>query len=170
MPAVRAEALRDLGGKLARRRQHEDADGPPSGPSPGGSLEAVQDREREGGRLPGAGLGAADQVLPLQHDGDRLLLDGGRGGVLLLRDGAEDLGAEPERFKRHVLFERFLFLHVLHFSFEFFHQAQAGGRAVCPSDLPRGEISGEAGEPGRWPGLLLRKDPLGEDCVSGYLN
>jgi len=78
VPAVCAEALRDLGGQLPRRREHEDADGAPTGPTPGCSLEAVQDRQREGGRLPGAGLGAADQVLPLEHDGDRLLLDGGR--------------------------------------------------------------------------------------------
>ena len=54
----------------------------------------------EGGRLPGAGLGAPEEVLPLEHEGDRLFLDGCRGGVLLLRDGAEDLGPEPEGLKR----------------------------------------------------------------------
>ena len=131
VPAVLAEALRDLGGQLPRRRQHEDADGPPPGPSPGRSLEAVQDREREGGRLPGAGLRAADQVLPLEHDGDRLLLDGGRYGVLLLRDGAEDLGAEPELFERHLLFQRVFCLHLLS-SPDVFSPSTIGGRDSVP--------------------------------------
>src|SRR5512139_2082834 len=44
------------------------------------------------------------------------------------------------------------------------------GRAFCPSGLPRGEISGEAGWPGRGAGLLLRKDPLGEDVSWSYPN
>jgi len=43
------------------------------------------------------------------------------------------------------------------------------GGTVCPSDLPHGEISGEAGWPGRGAGLLLRKDPWGRGLRMGYL-
>ena len=134
-------------------------------PFQGVPLEAVQDREREGGRLPGAGLRAADQVLPLEHDGDRLLLDGGRDGVLLLRDGAEDLGAEPERFKRHLLFQQRFCLHLLSSPDVFFtkHNRWAGqcARPIFRMVKSREKLDGPAGVPG----CSFERTLGGEDCV-----
>src|SRR2546421_57995 len=53
--AVGAEAVEDLAGELARRREHQDAAGLLlQRPRSGG--EAVEDRQREGGCLAGTGL------------------------------------------------------------------------------------------------------------------
>ena len=58
--------------------------------------EALKDRQHEGGRLAGAGLGAGEQVAPVEDERDRLALDGGGFGVSLARDSAEQVGLEPE--------------------------------------------------------------------------
>ena len=66
--AVGREARLDLGGELAGRGQHQGA----AGPGPGAARlagQALQDRQREGGGLAGAGLGAAEQVAALRADG-----------------------------------------------------------------------------------------------------
>src|SRR5512134_2291806 len=52
----------------------------------------------------------------------------------------------------------------------FLHQAQPIGRAVRPSGLPHGEISGEAGWPGRGGGPAPSKGPWGRGCVSDSPN
>ena len=60
---IDAKALGDLRGKLTCRRQHEHARAlPQRGAAVGG--EAVQDRQREGGRLTGARLRNAHEVAP----------------------------------------------------------------------------------------------------------
>jgi len=58
--------------------------------------EALQQRQREPGGLAGAGLGGAQQVAAGKDDGDGLQLDRGGRGVALLRNSAEQLGAEAE--------------------------------------------------------------------------
>ena len=81
--SVGLEALRDLRRELARRRQDERARAPPHAPGRLVGGEPVQDRQREGRRLAGAGLGDAQQVLAGQHAWDGLRLDRGRRRVAL---------------------------------------------------------------------------------------
>jgi len=61
VPAVGAGALRDLHGELARRREDQRAGGAlRRPPSAGGKV--LQDRQSEGRRLAGSGLGDAEHV------------------------------------------------------------------------------------------------------------
>ncbi len=62
--------------------------------------EALQQRQREAGGLAGAGLSGAEKVLAREDDGDCLRLDGGGSYVTLLRDGAKQLGQQPEAVER----------------------------------------------------------------------
>ena len=55
----------------------------------------------EGSGLAGAGLGDAENIAARQHVGDRLFLDGGRGGVTGCRNRGEDLIGKSEMGKRH---------------------------------------------------------------------
>ncbi len=68
--------------------------------------EAVEDRQREGGRLAGAGLGGGEDVPALEHEGDGPFLDGRRLRVALLRDGLQEVGARAPalRIARCVVF------------------------------------------------------------------
>jgi hypothetical protein len=50
----------------------------------------------EPGRLAGARLGGAEEVAAGEDDGDGLRLDGGRDGVSLVRDCADELGSEAK--------------------------------------------------------------------------
>src|SRR2546430_1557660 len=59
-------------------------------------VEELEDRQHEGGRLARAGLGAREDVPPGEHVGNGLGLDRGRLGVALARDGAKELGRQPE--------------------------------------------------------------------------
>ena len=63
--------------------------------------EAVQKGQGESGSLAGAGLGAAQQVVPLEHQGNGLRLDGGGGFVTLLAHGLHDGGCQLQFFKVH---------------------------------------------------------------------
>ena len=65
VPAVVGEALADLRGEFARGREDERA-GALRRRRAGMGGEPLQDRQREGGRLAGAGLGDADQVAALR--------------------------------------------------------------------------------------------------------
>ena len=58
--------------------------------------EELQHRQSEPGGLAGAGLSGAEQVAACEYYGNGLRLDGGRYGVTLLGDCAEQLGGEPE--------------------------------------------------------------------------
>jgi hypothetical protein len=55
--------------------------------------QILDQRQREAGGLAGAGLGGAEKVAAGQDDRDGLLLDGGRDGVSLVRDCADELGS-----------------------------------------------------------------------------
>ena len=61
--------------------------------------QALEDRQRERRGLAGAGLGGGEEVAALEHEGDGLRLDGRRGGVALLGDGAEEIGRQAEGFE-----------------------------------------------------------------------
>jgi hypothetical protein len=50
----------------------------------------------EPGGLAGARLGGAEEVAAGEDDGDGLRLDGGRDGVSLVRDCADELGSEAK--------------------------------------------------------------------------
>ena len=108
--AVGPDALLDLERELAGRHDDKDTDGtaPVHGGSPpvrGGSLpvarrrcrpEQLDDREDERGGLAGPGLGAREHVATGEDERDRGRLDGRGLGVALVRDGAEELGRQPE--------------------------------------------------------------------------
>ena len=83
--AVGREALADLRRELARRRQHEAADAARTGHRVARHREPLQDRQRERGRLAGAGLREAEQVAPCEDVRDRAALDRGRVDVTLGR-------------------------------------------------------------------------------------
>jgi hypothetical protein len=58
--------------------------------------EELQHRQREPGGLAGAGLSGAEQISACEDYGNGLRLDGGRYGVTLLGDCAEQLRTKPE--------------------------------------------------------------------------
>ncbi len=95
---VGGDAVGDLRGELARRRQDERADaGRGSG---GGGGEVLQDREHERRGLARAGLRAGEDVTPLEGARDDLDLDGRRLRVLLLEDRPHEGRREAERRER----------------------------------------------------------------------
>jgi hypothetical protein len=61
--------------------------------------EALQERQGESRGLAGAGLRGAEQIASREDDGDGLRLNGGCLGVAMLRDGAKQLGQQPEAFE-----------------------------------------------------------------------
>ena len=69
---------------------------------PGAALfEHGEHRQDEGRGLAGAGLGDAENVPAGQNVGDRLFLNGGRGGVAGGRNCGENLVGQSEMGKRH---------------------------------------------------------------------
>ncbi len=95
MASIGVEAVQDLAGKLARGRQHQDAAGLAFRPLRLGG-ELVQDRQREGRGLAGAGLRDPDDVAPAERGRNGLGLDRGGGDVFLLRKRAQDRLCEAE--------------------------------------------------------------------------
>ena len=88
--AVEKKVLIGLQGQLPGGGEDEGADD--FGVRPRGRLmEALQDREREGGGFAGAGLGAAEDVLSRKDQGDRGRLDRGRCFVPRFMDVLQDL-------------------------------------------------------------------------------
>ena len=65
----------DLGGQLAGGGEHQGA-GPPSGALAAAAAQSVEEWQREGGRLAGAGLCEAQHVGAFERGGDGLGLDG----------------------------------------------------------------------------------------------
>ena len=96
--AVGAEAVGDLRGQFARRREHQHAAGFLVGPQPLGG-EVIEDRQREGGRLAGAGLRDADDVAALHGEGNGLGLDRGGSEIFFFRESADDRLYEAEIVK-----------------------------------------------------------------------
>ena len=54
-----------------------------------GCREPLQHRQREAGRLAGAGLRTGHDVAPFEHDGNDAFLNGGGLGVALFRNGTQ---------------------------------------------------------------------------------
>ena len=98
MASIGPEALADLEGELAGRGQHQN----PRFLAPGGGAsrcEKLQDRQRKGGSLAGAGLGDAEEVLALEELRDGLRLDRRRLGVSLLFERAPNRLDKSQVFK-----------------------------------------------------------------------
>jgi len=58
--------------------------------------EALQQRQREAGGLPGARLGTGEDVAAGEDERNRLRLDGRGLGIAFAGDGANELGCEAE--------------------------------------------------------------------------
>jgi len=82
----RADLGIDLRRQLARRSEHEHTRSAASL-----AHQALQERQREGRRLAGSGLCAANDVLALKGGGNPLLLYGGRFGIAGGLDGSHDV-------------------------------------------------------------------------------
>ena len=82
VPAIGGDAVADLNGQLTRRRQNERT-GPRRPWPPARFGEMLQQRQHEGRRLAGAGLGNADQIPVIEQRRNRLHLNG-RGHVVAL--------------------------------------------------------------------------------------
>ena len=92
---IQGDLLRHLVGQLARGQQHQRAHGVARGRGGGVFVleQPLQQRQREGRRFARAGLSRAHHVLPGQHHGNGLRLDGGHVFVAHLGHGAlERLG------------------------------------------------------------------------------
>ena len=98
VPAIGAEAVGDLAGEFARRREHQHAARFALGPLPLVG-EVVEDRQREGRGLAGAGLRDADDVAAKGGERDGLGLDRGGGFVFFFGEGAKDRLCEAEIVK-----------------------------------------------------------------------
>ena len=96
--AVFIELFLDLGGEFAGRLQDQGAGH--SGPR-AALFQQGEHRKDEGSGLAGAGLGDAENVSAGQNVGNRLFLNGGRGGVAGGRYGGEHLVGQAEMGKRH---------------------------------------------------------------------
>ena len=93
-----SNCLLDLGGEFAGRLEDEGA----GHSCPGAALfQHGEHRQDEGSGLAGAGLGDAENVAAGQNVGDRLFLNGGRGGVTGGRNSGEHLVGKAEMGKRH---------------------------------------------------------------------
>ena len=96
--AVFVELFLDLGGEFAGRLEDQGA----GHSGPGAALfQHGEHRKDEGRGLAGAGLGDAENVAAGQNVGDRLFLNGGRGGVTGGRNSGEHLIGQAEMGKRH---------------------------------------------------------------------
>ena len=102
--AVVAHALLDLRRELARRREDQCADAarPFVRRRRGARHEPLQQRQREAGRLAGAGLRAGHDVAPFEHDGNDATLDRRGLRVALFRNATQQRGRKAERIERHV--------------------------------------------------------------------
>ena len=99
MASIGSEAFPDLEGQLAGRGQHQDARG--LAPDGGGFFcgKALQDRQRKGGGLAGAGLGDAQEVTAGKKLRDRLRLDRRWHGVAFLDERTPNRLDERQVFK-----------------------------------------------------------------------
>ena len=93
--AIGAEALGDLRRQLTGRRQNQNAHEAGVRTARVGQ-QALDDGQREGRRLAGAGLGDAEQIAALQKRGDGLCLNGGGMGVAFFGQSAKKRLDEAE--------------------------------------------------------------------------
>ena len=81
----------DLGGELARGREHQSARRAALG-----CAQVLQDRQHERRRLAGAGLRAREHVAAGEHRRNGLALDGSGNGVAFFGHSTGQLGLQPE--------------------------------------------------------------------------
>ena len=93
---VFVDGFRDLHRQLARGHEHEAARVPPA---VGVLKERLQHRQREGGRLAGAGRRLGQQILSGQQQRNRFTLDGSGFLVSERTDGGRQLLDETETAK-----------------------------------------------------------------------
>src|SRR3954466_14976668 len=93
--AVGAEAVLVLAREFTGRAQDENA-AALADRSPRLGREVVQDREREGRRLAGAGLRDAAQITPGHDDRDSLRLDRGRARIAFRDNRLQDRLSQSE--------------------------------------------------------------------------
>ena len=93
-----AQAVGDLVHQLTGRREDENAGGA-IGRAPGVRNQHLDDRQAEGGRLAGAGLGETDQVASLEQQRNRLLLYRRRRFITESGHGRDDLRRQAERLE-----------------------------------------------------------------------
>ncbi len=93
---VGADTRHDLLGELTGRHEDQRAQ---HAACPG--LEALQDRQHERRRLPGAGLGGPDQIAAREGQRDRFRLDGGGLLVTFIGYGTHELGREAQGCEWH---------------------------------------------------------------------
>ena len=109
-------------------REHEHAR-----PAPRRGLlvgdQAVEDRQREGRRLAGAGLGDADQVAPVHQNGNGLRLDRGRLGVAHLGQRGDERRGKAEAVE---IFQVMIFQTAAKA-----REIPRGGLVVVKGDAPR---------------------------------
>ena len=98
MTAVRLETVDNLARQFARGRQHQHAAG-----FLRGTLtlveQVIQDRQRKGCGLAGAGLRNADDIAALRGNRNGLSLDRSGGDVFFIRESAGDRLCEAEFVK-----------------------------------------------------------------------
>ena len=97
--AVFLEALRDLGGELARRLQNEGARHAGAGAA---RLQQRQHRQDEGSGLAGSRLGDAEHVAARHGDGNGCGLDRGRRSIACSLDSRLHFFAELKVCKSHI--------------------------------------------------------------------
>ncbi len=97
-PAIRPDALVHLHRQLARRDEDERPHRMPGGRERGVRMlpETVEDRQREGRRLAGPGLGGSEDVAAREDEGDGGCLDRRRRRVTLFDDGLQQVGRQAE--------------------------------------------------------------------------
>ena len=98
MFTVSAHALADLRSELARRCQDQRAHMAAAVRRAGGH-EPLEQRQRESGRLAGAGLCAGHDVAAGENDGNDFGLDGSRLGIALFLDSTQQRGRKAERLE-----------------------------------------------------------------------
>ena len=98
VPAIGAEAVGDLAGQFPCWGQYQHAARLAFRAHALG-VEVVQDRQREGRGLAGAGLRNADDIAAGENDRNGLCLNRGGGGVVLFDKGAKDRLCEAEVVK-----------------------------------------------------------------------
>ena len=86
----RSGSCRRSDGQLARRRRARARGSSSRSGARGGCGEPLQNRQREGGRLAGAGLGEAEEVAAGEDQRQCILLNRGGGLVVFLRKRADD--------------------------------------------------------------------------------
>ena len=98
MAAIGAETRLDLAGQFARGRKHKSA----AGFRAGAALvdgEMVENGQGESRRLPGAGLGQAEQIAAFQHFGNGLRLNRGGRDIVFGGQGLQNRCDKTERLK-----------------------------------------------------------------------